>query len=147
MSASQLDRIEMLLNEVLATVKATPAAVQESLVPVTKTVTMVKRGVTQNSSSPMWRCVLDDGRQVNVFMHSDPDKNNFNLIEDSGWGAEFIEMEVDEQRTFFHYPITVSVMKDGKWWKLVGVQDKIKEARSDIADVDSIKAMLDKEDF
>lgn len=115
--------------------------------PIMNTVILVKRGVTQNSGSPMWRMVTFSGHQVNVFLHSDPDKNNFPLIENAGYAEEFLDMQPDTEKSFTRFPIHITMKKDGKWWQLVSVDTMPPNGKSDLMELNDIKKQFDEADF
>lgn len=147
MSQNQLDRIEEKLDEVLTQLRL-PLEGDKKLSPVTGVkIVSVTRGVTQNSSSPMWRCLMDTGRQVNVFLHSDPDKNNFTLMEDAGYAEDLLRMAIDEMNTWETFPIEAFVRKDGQWWTLVRVSKKLINAVPDKAALDGLKQQFDEAGF
>jgi hypothetical protein len=89
-------------------------------------ITRITRGETRNSGSPMWRCYDEDGEQVNVFKHADPDKNNWRIVEAAGWGPAFERMSIDGELIFAPHSgiaprLRMIVKHDGKYNNLVAI--------------------------
>lgn len=131
MTEEQLTRIEQKIDYIIAILEKQGNAEVALNEPMPNQIIVVQRAQTKSSNSPMWRCTLVSGHQVNVFLHTDPDKNNFNLIEGTGYEDDFKSMELDETVTWNSYPIAVTVRKDGKWWTLVSVAPKVEGSSSD----------------
>jgi len=81
----------------------------------------MRRGVTSNSNSPMWRCVCRDGERVNIFKHTDPKKNTYTLFHE--WWPEMDGLVMDQVIEFKEHPIGVIMRRtsDGKFWDPVEV--------------------------
>lgn len=143
----QLNRIEEKIDFLIKLLESTPEKRQEEDEAMLNQIILVKRSTTKNSGSPMWRCVTFSGHQVNVFAHTDPDKNNFNLIVDAGYDDEFLNMEVDTEKSFTRFPINIKMRKNGKWWELVSVDKKSDNAMSDKSELDTIKKQFNDAGF
>ena len=133
MNEEQLARIEQKLDYLIALLEKSGNAEIAVSEPQPNQIVMVTRATTKSSISPMWRCTMITGHQVNVFLHTDPDKNNFHLLEGTGYDDDFKNMDVDDTVTWNASPIRVTVRKDGKWWTLVSVEQKPEGVTSDSA--------------
>lgn len=97
----------------------------------THEIVRIERGETKGSRSPMWKCLTSDGQTVNVFQHTLPERNTFDLLVQAGY-ADLSEMAVgDVQRWRHNFPIKVQLVKDGDWWKLAAVEPRPKDAHPD----------------
>src|SRR6185295_19220270 len=96
---------------------------------ITHHIISMKRGETKENKSPMWRCNTLEGDRVNVFQHTDPAKNNFALFDE--YEAEMLAMKLEEETTWKQHPIEVRMIQDGKWWEVVAVADRPKDALPD----------------
>lgn len=112
----------------------------EGLPTVTQHIVSLERDETRNSGSPMWRCVTSAGDRVNIFQHSDPDKNNFTLFEAAGWAQVLESMPVGGQRNWTQNPIEVVMRKPGKFWEIIAVTPKPEGAAPDDGTLESILA-------
>lgn len=90
----------------------------------------MERGATKNSGSPMWRCETQDGERVNVFSHSDPNKDNSRLFFD--YLDEMHQMSLGEKVTWIEYPIGINMQKSGQWWDVKSVEPRPAGAVPDI---------------
>lgn len=97
----------------------------------THQVIAMKRGVTRNSSSPMWRCTCSSNDAVFVFQHDIPERNSFNLFELAGYGPEMLDMSIDDSITWNNHPINVRMVKDGQYWKVFTVATRPEGAQPD----------------
>jgi len=79
-----------------------------------------ERGETRNSNQPLWRCVTEDGQRVNIFKHSDPEKDNFHLFEEAGYG-ELLEDISLFATVEFDPSICIGMVKNGQWWEIQSV--------------------------
>ncbi len=97
----------------------------------TTEITRMEAGRTKNSASPMWRCVCSDGTKVNVFRHTDPEKNNFQLFEDAGYAPEMEQLKDGAALHWKTHPVRVTLHKPGDFWEVVQVQPRPANARPD----------------
>ena len=94
-------------------------------------ITSMERGETKGSQSPMWRCTTNDGETVFVFQHSDTAKNSARFLIAAGYGPEMLALQLRESLTWRQHPIQVELMKDGQWWRLIGVEERPADAQPD----------------
>lgn len=77
---------------------------------------------TKNSGSPMWRCFTQDGTKVNIFKHSDPEKNAaYLLFEKAGYAPEMLALQDGQSIHWTIHPIQVQLAKVDGWWTIEGV--------------------------
>lgn len=90
-------------------------------------------GRTKNSGSPMWRCVCADGTRVNVFKHTDAEKNNFLKFETAGYAPEMIALKDGERLAWKTYPIRVKLVKPAgsDFWDVASVDPRPDDAKPD----------------
>ncbi|MBI5671290.1 MAG: 3'-5' exonuclease [Chloroflexi bacterium] len=98
---------------------------------ITAKIVSLQAGLTKNSQSPMWRCTTDTGERVNVFKHSDPDKNSFGLFEAAGYGTALLSMVNGQVMTWKNTPIEVTMTKDGQWWQVIAVSPRPDDCQPD----------------
>lgn len=77
--------------------------------PIMRRIVSMQAGLTKGSQSPMWRCVCHDGERVNVFRHTDPQKNNFALFEQAGYAYEMNLMQDGEE-------VADREKREDGWW-------------------------------
>lgn len=94
-------------------------------------IVQMQAGRTKNSASPMWRCVCSDGTKVNVFRHTDPEKNNFSLFEGAGYAPEMEQLKDGATLTWKTHPVRVTLHKPGDFWEVVQVQPRPENAQPD----------------
>jgi len=82
----------------------------------------MERGQTKGSSSPMWRCLTEDGERVNVFKHTLPERDSARLFENAGYWPFMEPMLPGDQITWNEFPIGVTMAKKGEWWEITDVQ-------------------------
>jgi len=82
----------------------------------------IERGETRSSHSPMWRCVTAAGRNVNIFAHSDPLRDNSHLFQDRGYMLILASMMMGYHQDWTGRPIPIRVQQDGAFWKIVAVE-------------------------
>ncbi len=87
-------------------------------------ITRMVRGETSGSKSPMWRCTTSEGDQVNIFSHNDAWKDSFRLFREAGYGAEMISMALDSALVWETEPVIITMVRDGKWWNITGVDKR-----------------------
>lgn len=145
-------------KRILSQIKAMEAEINHILAgapTVKKSIVEVQRGITKNSGSPMWRCTTSDYEKVNVFKHTDPDKNSFELFREAGYELPFIALETPGETDLWkQYPIEVEMRKVGPWWEVVKVTPRPIGAVPDVFDLtqgfdepvtdESARATLDK---
>lgn len=78
---------------------------------------------SHNKTFRYWTLHLLSGEIVNVFDHPDPKRNTFSIIKESGWEEFFLSVEKD-QYTTFDEDVLISMVKDGDWYKLDGIEAK-----------------------
>lgn len=90
-------------------------------------------GKTKNSGSPMWRCLCKDGTRVNVFKHSDADKNNFLKFETAGYGSEMSALKDGERMGWTVHSIKVKLVKPAgsDFWDVTSVEQRPADAKPD----------------
>jgi DNA polymerase-3 subunit epsilon len=89
------------------------------------------RGATSGSSSPMWRCVTEEGERVNVFKHEKPERDTFHLFAESNYGQDMILMEVDDVLAWKAHPIRVHLLEENGWLTVVSVDQRPEGAEPD----------------
>ena len=94
-------------------------------------VTRMVRGETAGTKSPLWRCTTSDGDQVNVFKHDDAKKDTYHLFREAGYWFEMSTMPLDSALNWETEPVVITMVKDGKWWNVVGVDKRPKNAVPD----------------
>ena len=95
----------------------------------THQIVSMRRGATSNSQSPMWRCVTKDNQKVNIFQHSDPNKNTYRLFTD--YWPEMNALVMDGESRWQTFPIDVQLTMNGKWWDIIAVGPRPSEAKPD----------------
>lgn len=109
----------------------------------THEINRIERGKTKGSGSPMWRCKTVDGQSVNVFQHSNPARDTYNLMFNAGY-ADIMIMEEGEVRNWTQHPIKVVLVKDGEWWKLDDVEPRAAGAEPDAVVMPDVAAYRDR---
>src|SRR5689334_6817829 len=79
------------------------------------------RDVTRNSNSPMWRCETRERRTVNIFQHTDVNRDTFHLFEQAGYAAELSACEMGIPVYWQQFPIEIGVTPSGQFWNIVEV--------------------------
>lgn len=87
---------------------------------------------TTNSRRSMWRLRTDDGRQANVFDHSDPLRDSKPMLKAAGYYDVFDAMIAGQTDHWVASPIEVELVSDGQWWKVKQIKPRSQEAFSDI---------------
>lgn len=96
-----------------------------------KSIVRMERGETSNSKSPMWRCVTIDGERVNVFKHTDPQKDTFHFFAEAGYAEVMEAMKVDDVLTWKKFPISVGMQKKDNWWNVSQVYQRLPSDKPD----------------
>jgi DNA polymerase-3 subunit epsilon len=106
----------------------------------THEIVRMERSATKNSGSPMWRCQTKDGERVNVFQHSDPEKDNTEMFRKAGYFGYMEGLKIGEAVEWSESPIWVVMEKDGDWWAVKDVGTKPHDAEPDVLWMPDLKA-------
>lgn len=90
-------------------------------------------GRTKNSGSPMWRCLCNDGTKVNIFKHTDAEKNSFLKFETAGYAPEMIALKDSERLAWSISPIRVKLVKPigSDFWDVASVETRPDDSKPD----------------
>jgi len=90
-------------------------------------------GRTKNSGSPMWRCLCNDGTRVNLFKHTDAEKNSFLKFETAGYAPEMLAQKDGETLKWTTNPIRVKLVKPvgSDFWDVASVDPRPDDAKPD----------------
>ncbi len=83
---------------------------------------------TSRSHQDMWRLRTNDGRQVNIFDHSDPLRDQKPLLQEAGYLDIFRAMDVSQVDRWDSFPIEVDLVADGAFWKVVRINKRADDA-------------------
>lgn len=86
---------------------------------------------TSRGHRAMWRLFTTDGRQVNVFDHADPLRDQKHLLQQSDYLTGFQAMEDGQFDHWTTSPIEIDIVPDGSFWKLVQINPRAHEAFPD----------------
>lgn len=104
---------------------------EESQLEHTHEIVRMERGATKNSGSPMYRCRTSDGQTVNVFQHSDPNKDGSHLFIEAGYMVDMEALQIGEALEWTGSPIRVEMRKKDNWWEVVAVESRPAGAEPD----------------
>jgi DNA polymerase-3 subunit epsilon len=79
----------------------------------------------------MWRLRTTDERQVNVFDHSDPLRDQKSLLQGAGYLDIFEAMDHAQVDRWDTFPIQVELVSDGAFWKVVRINKRAEDAIAD----------------
>lgn len=85
---------------------------------------------TTNSRRAMWRLRTSDGRQANVFDHSDPLRDSKPMLKEADYWMTFDLMVAGQVARWTNSPIEIELVSDGSWWKV----KQFKHRRNGVAD-------------
>lgn len=92
---------------------------------------------TTNSRRSMWRLRTDDGRQANVFDHSDPLRDSKPMLKAAGYYDAFDAMIAGQTDRWATSPIEVELVSDGQWWKVKQIKPRPDGSAPDLTDEES----------
>lgn len=88
---------------------------------------------SSRSHRDMWRLRTTDGRQVNLFDHSDPLRDQKQLLEESDYWELFRMMDMSQVDLWTAHPIEVELVADGSFWKVTRINRRPDGAAPDEA--------------
>lgn len=100
----------------------------------------IERDTTKGSGSPMWRCTTQEGEPVNIFQHADAERDTFHLFEQAGWGAFLGAAPMGK---LLNIEIAVTMIRDGKWWKIISVESHLDEPDAFIEELEHLNQRAD----
>lgn len=86
---------------------------------------------TSRSHRNMWRLRTSDGRQVNMFDHADPLRDQKIMLLEAGYLDIFEAMDTAQVDRWDTHPIEIDVVTDGAFWKVVRVNARAADAVAD----------------
>jgi DNA polymerase-3 subunit epsilon len=89
---------------------------------------------TSRSHRDMWRMRTADGRQFNLFDHSDPLRDHKPLIQEAGYWDLFQDMDEGQEDRWTVSPIEVELQADGSFWKCIRINRRADGADPDLTD-------------
>lgn len=98
---------------------------------------------TSRSYNAMWRLRTDDGRQVNLFDHADPLRDNKPLLQEAGYLTMFTNMSYGDIERWTVSPIEVELKPDGSFWKVVKVKPRVFGSKPDFIEVELTEAEIE----
>ncbi len=116
---------------------------------------------TSGQYDPMYRIMTKEGYGFNVFMHADPNRNTAQLLLDAlpdETSNQILNLSKDDYLTFNDHPILCTIEQDGKYWRLVAVNESAvyvpdqeeEDAPRDVDDIpfnDSVAALAGDPNF
>lgn len=142
---AQTQRIRLLeaaIDRTLETLKAVQAGFEASADDVKDSTTVQWVNVieveaadfyssTTRNRRAMWRLRTEDGRQVNLFDHGDPLRDNKPLLEKAGYLRIFATMDLGEIDRWTSAPIEVELAPDNSFWKVTQIKPRKTFAKAD----------------
>lgn len=117
------------VSEIIEEETKLPAAVQWVQVDEVRRDTFYSK--TSRGHRAMWRLFTTDGRQVNVFDHADPLRDQKALLQQSDYLTGFQAMEDGQTDRWTAFPIEIDIVADGQFWKLAQINPRAHEAFPD----------------
>lgn len=74
---------------------------------------------TSRGHRDMWRLRTSDGRQVNIFDHADPLRDQKSLLKEAGYWDIFSAMDMSHVDRWDTHPIQLDIVADGAFWKVM----------------------------